>query len=179
MNELMVSEIWKDIPEYKGLYQISNLGNVRSLSRIVKGYKSNYLISTRNKKKTINSVGYEIVGLWKNNIQNIALIHRLVANAFIENPNNYPEINHIDGNKANNDISNLEWCSGSMNVQHAYNTGLSSRNKPVECVETGRVFRSQSEAARVMNVCQAAIGHAVRNGTKSCGYHWKFKETKK
>ena len=175
---IVKSEVWKDIPEYNGAYQISNLGNVKAVSRSVKGYKSRYAVPTRMKKKTINSMGYEVVGLWKDNKQNLALIHRLVAEAFIENPNCYPEINHVDGNKLNNDISNLEWCDTRMNIDHAYRIGLTTRAKKVKCVETGQIYRSQTQASMKLygtRKNQSAIG-AVALGKRKThkGLHWEF-----
>ena len=177
-NCIVKSEVWKDIPEYEGTYQISNLGNVRSISRSVKGYKSRYCIPTRLKKKTINASGYEVVGLWKNNRQNLVFIHRLIAEAFIENPNRYPEVNHVDGNKQNNDISNLEWCSPRMNVDHAYRAGLTTRAKKVRCVETGQIYRSQTEASIEVygsRKSQSAIGAVALGKRKTYnGLHWQF-----
>ena len=102
-----MQEIWKDIPNYENLYQISNLGRVRSLHNRYKGKQ--YL------KACPNSKGYLLVSLCKNHTQRAFNIHRLVAEAFIPNPNNLPCINHIDENKLNNAVSNLEWCSYQYN----------------------------------------------------------------
>ncbi len=108
----MYEEIWKDIEGYKGLYQISNFGRVKSF------YKFKILKSRPNGK------GYLRVHLSNNFIVTDYYIHRLVAQAFILNPNNYHCINHIDGNKSNNHYKNLEWCSYSENNQHSYDIGL-------------------------------------------------------
>lgn len=107
----------KDIVGYKGLYSIDVLGEVINL-------KTNYI-----KKNTINKVGYYICNLYKDNIQKTFLIHRLIALHFIDNPNNYPCVNHKDGNKLNNNLDNLEWCSYSHNNKHAFDTGLKSVNE--------------------------------------------------
>lgn len=114
-----MKEYWKDIKDYEGLYQISNLGRVKSLSRYVytsnpkfKGYrctKEKILKSGKTKK------GYLIVVLRKNNKSKSMYVHRLVATAFIYNPNNLPEVNHKDENPLNNNVTNLEWCT------HKYN----------------------------------------------------------
>ena len=121
-------EIWKDIPEYENLYQISNLGRVKSLSR-------------RNKKRVnqekfmkliLNSYGYYQVWLCKNNQSKGFLVHRLVALAFIPNENNLSEVNHIDAIKTNNVVSNLEWCSHTDNMKHANKLGLISTKEMTE-----------------------------------------------
>lgn len=101
-----MNEIWKPILGYENLYNISNLGNVFSIQ------------SKRNIKQTKNSKGYLIVGLCKNKKRKSCLIHRLVAEAFIDNPNKLPEINHKDENPLNNTITNLEWCTHKYNMNY-------------------------------------------------------------
>lgn len=114
-----MKEIWRDIKDYEGLYQVSNTGKIKSLDRKVWNYiKKGKII------KTHIVVDYEYVVLYKNKTQKNYRVHRLVANAFILNPNNYKEVNHIDGNKLNNNVSNLEWCSRSQNLKHAYKNNL-------------------------------------------------------
>ena len=174
-----VSELWKDIPKYDGLYQINIYGEVRSLERKVLGAKGQCqrIAYGKIKKQTLRANGYYAVGLWKDNKQKIEYIHRLVAIVFIPNPNNLSEINHIDGNKTNNKIENLEWCDGSHNVQHAYDTGLNSKAKKILCKETGVIFRSGSEAARWLGEpsLQPSISACARGVSQSCrGYHWEF-----
>src|SRR6266498_3180209 len=119
-----MEEIWKDIQGYEGYYQISSLGRVKSLSRSLK-IKYGYRIT--KEKIMINkfgTFGYSHITLCMFNSSKIFLVHRLVAKAFIPNPNNYPQVNHIDGNKQNNLIENLEWATKSMNAKHAYKIGL-------------------------------------------------------
>lgn len=116
----MEQEIWKDIEGYEGKYQVSNFGNVRSLMyHNAKGIKRISLL-----KPATDACGYFRCALSKNNILTTYKVHRLVAQAFIPNPNNYPQINHIDGNKKNNNVENLEWCTNSMNQVHAYSHNL-------------------------------------------------------
>lgn len=106
-----MKEIWRDIDNWEGLYRISNFGNV-------------YSIRTQQKLTPAKRLNYLVFHLYlKRKISNLSA-HRLVALAFIPNPNNYPEVNHIDGNKANNRVDNLEWCSKSENRKHAFKLGL-------------------------------------------------------
>jgi len=116
----------KQIKNYEGLYEINYKGEVRSIDRTVLGtdgviypFKGKKLALTPHK-----DTGYLIVNLWKNNKGSGFYVHRLVAQAFIPNNENKPEVNHIDGNKRNNHISNLEWVTSKENTQHAINTGL-------------------------------------------------------
>ena len=111
-------EIWKDIPEYEGKYQVSNLGRVKSLQRWsgTRFYNREYILNNYVNKKN----GYVYVYLTKNNKSKNIRLHRLVAQAFISNPNNHLYINHIDGNKENNCIDNLEWCDSSYNIRDMY-----------------------------------------------------------
>lgn len=125
-----MQEIWKDIKNYEGLYQISNLGRVKSLKTWIRQY-NNYVEKERLLKPCVNSVGYYIVVLYKDKHKKTFSLHRLIAQAFIPNPNNYPQINHIDGNKKNFNINNLEWCTQSYNMIHAFKNGLEKPNKPM------------------------------------------------
>lgn len=121
----MEQEIWKDIKEYEGIYQVSNIGRVRSLDRI-NIYKNGTKRFEKGKIKVLskNKLGYVQIILNKENKRCSRRVHRLVAQAFIPNPNRYEEINHIDGNKLNNNATNLEWCNRKQNVRHAINKGL-------------------------------------------------------
>ena len=121
-------EIWKDITGYEGIYQISNLGRVRSLDRISIDKNGREYSIKGNMRKVSKSKGYSIIGLSKDNKQKMHLVHRLVAEAFLDNPENLPIVNHIDGNKSNSHIENLEWVSSSDNIKHAISTGLRKTN---------------------------------------------------
>lgn len=117
---------WLPIKDYENLYEVSDTGQVRSLDRIIpvsnqndRVFKGKVLSQTPNK-----NTQYLMVNLWKNNKGTNYYSHRLVAQAFIDNPCNLPEVNHKDGNKQNNNVSNLEWVDKQGNVNHAIETGL-------------------------------------------------------
>lgn len=113
-------EHWKTIKGYEQLYNVSSYGNVESLKRIVPTKGNSTRISHGRLLKTIKkSIGYRQVTLSKLGGQKIYLVHRLVAQAFLPNPNNLPQVNHIDGNKENNNLENLEWCTHKQNAVHA------------------------------------------------------------
>lgn len=109
-------EVYKDIEGYEGQYQVSNLGNVRSLDRECKGNKCVFIKKGKILSPKTHKNGYLIVGLCKDSKMKMYYIHRLVAEAFIPNPNNLPIINHKDEDKTNNNLINLEWCDKSYNA---------------------------------------------------------------
>ena len=124
----MPNEIWKDIKGYEGKYQISNLGNVKSVYRKVnhryRGKEKTRTIYEKILKKAVNRFGYEYVCLTDKSKGKKLKVHRLVAEAFIPNPLNKKTVNHIDGNKSNNCVDNLEWSTYLENQHHAIETGL-------------------------------------------------------
>lgn len=122
-------EVWKDIKGYEGYYQVSNLGSVKSLERkevnsigVLKSYESKVL------KDVDNGRGYSQIRLYKNGKGITVKIHKLVAESFLENPRGLIEINHIDGNKKNNSVENLEWITRKENISHAIELGLFKNN---------------------------------------------------
>ena len=123
-------EIWKSIEGYEGLYEVSNLGNVKSLERQVLGKLASYTRSVKERilKLKTSKYGYLEVSLHKEGKLSTKRVNRLVAIAFINNVNNYPQVNHIDGNKLNNHIDNLEWVTCKKNINHAVESGLTNQS---------------------------------------------------
>lgn len=120
-----MEEVWKDINGYDGVYQVSNLGRIRTKDRMLKReYHNGYVRKGQLIKMHEDKDGYLRVNLYKNGKPKTGLIHRLVAQTFIPNPNNLPQVNHKNLNKQDNRIENLEWISLEDNIKHAANFGL-------------------------------------------------------
>lgn len=117
-------EEWRPIQGYEGLYEVSNLGRIRRLEMVVNGAKGWRTYPGGIRRSVALDTGYLAVNLSALGKCRQHLIHVLVARAFIPNPDQKPHINHLDGNKANNLMTNLEWCTRSENMRHARNTGL-------------------------------------------------------
>lgn len=169
-----MEEIWKDIEGYEGLYQVSNYGRIKSL---------NYNHTKQEKIITpvSNHRGYLKVTLSKNNVRKNKNIHKLVAIAFILNPNNYNIVNHIDGNKLNNKANNLEWCTAKENTAHAFKHNLMKpRGKPVLQYDKNdnfiKEYRSIAEACREVNTSSMNIIKCCKKINKTAkGFYWEYK----
>lgn len=159
---MKVKEIWKDVCGYEGKYVVSNLGDVKSC---------------KTNKTLIPEIrtGYLSVDLCVNGQRKKRRIHRLVAQAFIPNPENLPQVNHKDQNSMNNNVENLEWCNNTYNSQ--YPNDLS-----VYCFDLDEYFKSATEAAVHTGVCRTSIVKACRGQlTQAGGKLWcytKDKDTK-
>lgn len=155
----MSEEIWKDIPGYEGLYQVSNLGRV----------KSTHFKSAKIMKQHVVRGGYLVVTLRKNKKQSGKYVHRLVAELFVEKRIGAWIVNHKDGDKTNNNSSNLEWGTFQQNILHAAYSLNKMSATPVACVETGIIYPSGGIAAKATggdstSILQACVdGHAYRN----------------
>lgn len=155
-------EIWKDIKGYEGRYKISNQGAVKN--------KHDHIL-----KPEYSNKGYACVHLRKENKTKKYRVHRLVAETFIDNPDNLPEVNHIDENKVNNCVDNLEWCNRIQNME-AYNKNHpDSQNwnkQSVYCFDLNKHFESASEAAVHLGICRTSIVKACRGKQQTAGGKW-------
>ena len=178
-------EQWKDIEGYEGHYQVSNLGRVKSLQRVVKSKsKGTRLVKERILSAAINKNGYYCVVLSILGKRKNMSVHRLVATTFIQNPLGFNEINHKDENKLNNNANNLEWCDRVYNAN--YGTGVNrcsqKKWKPVAMInkdtkQVERTFRSAREASSNTGIDFRRISSVCNNKRKSAGgYIWKFVE---
>ena len=178
-----MKEEWKDIKDYEGLYQVSNLGNVRSLDRYV-NYKNikERLIKGKEIKPVDAGNGYMRVTLSNKNKTRIYSIHRLVAEAFIPNPENKPEINHKKGRKNDNRASELEWCTHKENMEHACETGLKqSKGKTILQYDLQGNFvkewDSLTEAGKYTKTNKSHICQVCKKQRNKAGnYIWKYKD---
>lgn len=147
----------KDIKGYEGLYGITSCGRVWS-------YRRNKFIKPFKPSKS----DYLCVNLYKDNTRKAFLVHRLVAEAYIPNPDNLPQVNHKDEVKTHNWINNLEWCDAKYNIRY-------SHGKKVKCIETGEIFNSAAEAGEAVNRNKWNISAACAGIQKTCGgYHWQY-----
>lgn len=170
MNQ--IKEEWLEIAGYDGKYQVSNLGRVKSLFGKERILKSSI------------SAGYHQVVLCKNGKTKHHTIHRLVAETFIQNPDNLPQVNHKDENKENNCVENLEWCDPKYNINYGTARERTVKNmtgpmksKPVLCVETGKIYPSLHQAARQTGAHFKNISACCRGKINtSGGYHWKYSD---
>lgn len=169
-----MEEIWKEIPGYIGLYQVSSLGRIKSIPRVVQFGNRKRTTPEKILKPCSNGKGYFYVELGAGT-ENRRYIHRLVAEVFIPNPDNLPEVNHKDENPANNSVSNLEWCNRSYNLN--YGSHNDKHCKPVDqldncgnIIKTWRSIKDAEDYFQVTHIWDCCTGK--RN--KCAGYKWKY-----
>lgn len=180
------NEVWKDIKGYEGLYKISNIGRIKSLGRLKTNGKNKYISHEIILKPWVNAQGYLCAALWaKGKKVKTMLVHRLVAEAFIPNPNNYPYVNHMDENKQNPKAENLEWCT--MEYNFKYGTALermaeSKSKKVYQYSKEGKLIRewkSTKECGRNgyddVSVWKCCTGKSKTHN----GFIWSYKELSK
>lgn len=183
-----MEEIWKPVVGWEGLYEVSSFGRVRSLDREIvnkAGFRQSF--TGRILSPARDKDGYDRVVLAREGRRYNRIVHRLMAQSFIPNPENFPEVNHKDEDKTNNLLSNLEWCSDKYNVN--YGTGLqrrtaSQRNHPRESKpvqqfskkgELLNVYPSIKEASRQTGIKTESISLSCRGLLKYCHrYYWRF-----
>lgn len=193
----MQEEIWKDIEGYEGYYQVSNMGRVRGVDRIVER-KDGTTQRVPGRLLTPNGYAeshhYAAVHLRKDGSNRTAEVHRLVANAFVPNPDNMDVVDHIDGNMFNNTASNLRWCSQTDNLRFCREAGrakfprfndwsedvkqryVNRLKKPI-IRSDGKYYACTADAAADLGVTYAAVSHVLRGLTETCqGYSFTYAE---
>ena len=170
-----MNEIWKDIPGYEGYYQVSNLGNIKALARVVKARANSVLTFKEKPIKifTYKNLKYQYVALSKDGKMKKFKFHRVIATAFIPNPNNYPFINHINAIRDDNRIENLEWCTHSHNMKHKFITGNANHYgagnpfaKGILNLQTGIYYDTVTDAAIAHNIGRHSISDPIRRPGK-------------
>ena len=173
-----MTEIWRPIEGYENLYEVSNLGRVRSLERTVirkNGVKRK--VSEKILKPGTQQNGYLMVTLHKNGVRRSFYLHRLVLTAFNPNSDKKLQVNHLSEDKTDNSVENLEWCTAKENSNYGTRTKRASEKnrKPVLCVELNQIFPSLKEAARQLSLSVGNLSWVLTGRSKTAGgYHFEY-----
>ena len=170
-----MDEVWKPVKGYEGLYEVSNMGRVKSLERTVWDNRGCYrTVPEKILRGRKNNCDYLQVHLYRDGKAKWHSIHRLVAQAFLENPQNLPEVNHIDEVRDNNIASNLEWCSRLYNIEYSQGKAVIGINKVSGLILE---FPSSCEASRVTGINQSHITQCCKGRLNSAGgFLWFYAE---
>ena len=183
--DLFSEEIWKEVPGYEGLYEVSNLGRVKSCKKtVIRSNGRKISFPEKIMKPSVNHKGYLIIDLRKNGKRSGGFVHRLVGKDFIDNPFNKEQINHKNGNKEDNCVQNLEWVTNQENMAHAYKSlgrtnkaASESRKRIVEQLNGDgsivNIFESIKEAYEKTGINNiSAVCRGVR--PSAGGYKWRY-----
>lgn len=166
-----MSQIWKDIPGYEGLYQVDISGQIKSLEKkwtTGRGNGRPHVQPEKRIKPFVSKFGYLRVSLWKSGKPKKMHVHTVVAMTFIPNPENKAQVNHKDGNKLNNSINNLEWNTPSENVQHAFDTGLHVINDKTKIAVSVRHKGGKNvNAKRVIDIVTGKIYDCIKDAAEA------------
>ena len=187
-------EIWKPIPSYEGFYEASNMGRIRSVPHITSHPRNNDMPFARSgkiRKPRYDKNGYAILNLSKNGVFKTCKVHRLVAEAFIPNPDNLQQIDHINGKVYDNRVENLRWCTTQQNTKYRdehHEIGDRARYR-IRCKETGMEFRSSYDASfwvmqngysknstNYKTIAKSIRSCCLGDYKSSYGFHWAFAE---
>ena len=198
----MKEEMWKPVPGYEGIYEASTYARIRSIERSV--YSRRWGCFQKRKsvilKPAISSRGYYTIVFGTNGTRKTYAVHRIIAETFLPNPNNLPVVNHKDENKANNAVSNLEWCTQKYNINYgsglkrrALAQSISKKGKhysrrtefkpgnvvpaklhPILCVETGVLYKSMEDACKDCGVSRSSVLKSYKTGKSIKGLTFKF-----
>lgn len=171
-------EVWRPVVGWEGLYEVSSHGRVRSLDRVQvgRGHTKPRLFKGRVLKQFLDQTGYMTLGFMIHRKHKFVHVHRLVAEAFIPNPDNLPQINHKDEDKTNNNVENLEWCTNQYNM--VYGTRIErmrkSKLKPIEQLTLEGEHVAFYDSIEKCGFNYSTVYRAARHGTQSHGYRWRF-----
>lgn len=186
-------EIWKDIPEFEGLYQASDQGQIKSLQRVhhrmQHGKIHPFNVNEKILTVRIEPQGYRVVTLWKDKVIHVVRVHRLIALTFLPNPVNKKDVNHKNGIKSDNRVTNLEWATRQENIIHSYVNGLSRQNKLGDSDPRRKAvlqfdlkgnfikeYSGRHEAARQTGLIQSGISACCTGRVKQfAGFKWASK----